>query len=266
MSSESQKADRTTPRAPRLDLHVSQRVADVLASGKLNAWYGGKAVQAFEHAFAQRFGRNLAVACNSGTSALHLAYAALELPPGSEVLIPANAYVSAASAALQCDLVPVFVDIHPKTWVMDLGDLSRKITNRSRVIVPVHMYGQPCDMDGIDALAADHRLTIIEDAAAAHGATWRGRPIGSFGLASCFSVCCFKLVTAGEGGVVTTNDPGLAGTVRSLAHKGKGEGFFDYIRPGFSYHMSELQAAVAHDTLADIDGELDRRRANADFL
>jgi perosamine synthetase len=182
------------------------------------------------------------------------------------VLIPANAYVSAASAALQCELVPVFVDIDPETWVMAAIDLDRKVTTRTRVVVPVHMYGQPCDMDAVEAFAARQGLVIIEDAAASHGAVWRGRPIGSFGLLSCFSVCCFKLVSSGEGGVVVTDDADLASRCRMLAHKGKGEGFFDYRMPGYSYHMSELQAAVAHATLSDITSQLEERTLNAGTL
>jgi perosamine synthetase len=258
----------TRVRKPRWTLNEEARklVNEILDSGVLNVFYGGPMADKFEANFAAKFHRQFAFACNSGTSALHLAYSALSLERGAEVLLPANCYVSAVSAGLQCELMPVFVDIDPVTWAMDLNDLRAKITPRTAAVVSVPMYGQPLDMDELQQIVCGHELTLIEDGAAAHGTLWKGRPIGSFGVVACFSCCCTKIISCGEGGAVVTDDPRIAETVRSLAWRGKGRGFFDYRMAGYAYAMSELLAAVAYGTLLDMDDEIALRTENAALL
>ncbi len=241
-------------------------VQRILNHGTLAQFYGGTEVRHFEGEFATHFGRTEAVAVNSGTAALHVAFVAARLPEGSEALVPANAYISAASALIQAGLVPVVVDIDPVTWAMDPADCLRKLTPRTRLMVPVHMYGQPCPMDELTKLAADHGLLIIEDCGQSHGALSNGRLTGTFGLAAAFSLCCRKHVAIGEGGMVMTDDAEFAATCRSLAHKGKGKGWFEYLEMGYSYNMTEVQAALGRHQLAQLDDQLATRTSLAAVL
>lgn len=244
---------------PVITENAKREVLAVLDDRTLAQFYGGTRVRRFEAAYASRFGRAEAVAVNSGTAALHVMYLAARLPRHSEVLLPANAYVSAFSALVQAELVPVLVDIDPDGWVMDPADCQAKITSRTSAIVPVHMYGQPCPMTALTRLAAEHGLTVLEDCGQAHGAVWQGRLLGSFGLAAAFSLCCRKHIPIGEGGIVVTDDAKLAATARALAHKGKGEEWFDYREMGFSYNMTEMQGALGVHQLARLDEELATR-------
>lgn len=149
---------------------------------------------------------------------------------------------------------------------MDADDASAKVTDRTSAIVPVHMYGQPCDMTALSALASAQELVDIEDCGQSHGALWDGRLTGTFGDLACWSLCCFKHVTAGEGGIIATRSERVDELARSYAHKGKGLGFFDYRELGFSYGMTELQAAVAIHSLRNLSSELAQRQQNAEVL
>lgn len=245
---------------------AKQRVLEIIESGDLARFYGGRYVRRFESEFAGWFGRRHGVAVNSGTSALHLAFLAAGLPRHAEVLVPANAYVSAVSALIQCDLVPIFVDIEPATWSMDPADAARKITPRTAGLLAVHMLGQPCPMAELAALAETRGLVLLEDCAQAHGAIASGRIVGSFGLAASFSLCCRKHLTVGEGGMVITDAEAFAETARSAAHKGKGDGWFDYRFLGFSYGMTEIQAVLGLDALSGLADELQLRRRCGSWL
>lgn len=252
---------------PRYSNEAKRAVMDHLDQGDLSHMFGGPRVVEFEQAFAERFGRKRAVACNSGTSALHIGYLAAGLEEMSEVLVPANAYVSAVSALIQCDVVPVIVDIDPVSWVMDPEDVRRKISPRTRGIVPVHMYGQPCPMDEILAIAEEHRLTVIEDCGQSHGAFWDGRLLGTLSDVSCFSLCCRKHVNCGWGGLILTDSDEAADLANSLVNRGKGpDHWFDYRRMGFSYNLTELQAILALDSLRNLEAEVERRQRNAAYL
>lgn len=255
-------------RGPRITVSDAAKrdVADVLDSGALNQFYGGTRVRTLERAFAAAFGATAGVACCSGTAALHLAYLALDLPPHSEVLLPANAYVSAVSAALQSDVVPVLVDIDPATWSMDLDDLRSKVGARTSAIVAVHMWGQPNPMTDVVAIADRGGAVVIEDCAEAAGARWAGRFVGSFGAAACYSLCCYKHISAGEGGMLLAADEATAEHARRLAHKGKGTDFFDYRELGFSYGMTEVAAVLATHALAGAEGDRAARARNASAL
>ncbi len=259
---------RPSRKPPRLTIgfEVVKDLQTVLESGSLNLFYGGTHVSEFEAKYASSFNLPYAVACNSGTSALHLAYLALQLKEFSEVLLPANCYISAISTAIQCNLMPVLADIDPASWVMDINDAEAKISDRTSAIVPVHMYGQPCDMTAVNRVAKSSGVATIEDCGQSHGASWAGQLTGTFGDVACWSICCFKHVTAGEGGIVATRSEGIADLARSYAHKGKGRGFFDYRNLGFSYGMTELQAVVASHSLGDLSEELVRRQRNAAVL
>lgn len=251
---------------PVIDQQTRRDVMDILESGALAQFYGGTHVRSFESEYAAWFGRKEAVATNSGTSALHLMFLAAKLPRYSEVLVPANAYVSAASALIQAELVPVIVDIDPYSWAMDLEDIERQITPRTSAILAVHMYGQPCPMEKIREISRLKGLVLLEDCGQSHGAVSDGQVTGTFGLAAAYSLCCRKHVAMGEGGIIITDDGNLADRARSLAHKGKGPNWFDYWELGFSYNMTEIQAAIGRHQLARLSEELSTRSALAEQL
>jgi perosamine synthetase len=171
-------------------------------------------VALFEEAFAKRFGAKHAVAVNSGGSALFLALWALGIRPGDEVIVPTFTMVASAGAVTQCGATPIFVDCEPDTANLDVSKIEERITPQTRAIMPVHIYGHPCDMDAIRALARDYRLFVIEDAAEAHGALYKGKPVGTLGDAGCFSFYANKLITTGEGGMILTDDDKLTTTLR----------------------------------------------------
>jgi len=239
------------------------RVDQLLDSGVLSAWYGGRFAREFESRFASYLGGGHAVGVNSGTSALHAAVVAAGIGPGDEVLMPAAAYVSAASVVVQEQAVPVLCDIDPETFTIDPGDLERRITPRSRAVIPVHFWGCPADMDAVTRIAAEHGLTVIEDCGQSHGATVGSRKTGLIGRFGCYSLAPRKHISTGEGGIVTCREEEDARRVREVVNKGKGLGWLDYHRLGYSYAMPEFEAVVALDGLARLDEEIKSRRQAA---
>lgn len=225
---------------------------------------GGKFIGKFEEGFAHYCGQKHGIGVCNGTVALHLALAALDIGKGDEVIMPSLTIASTAFAAIYCGAKPVFVDVEPDTWNIDPAKIEAKITRRTKVIMPVHMYGHPCDMDAIIRIARKHRLTIVEDAAQAHGAQYKCKMAGSFGKAACFSFYSNKLITCGEGGMVVTNDRKLAEKCRRLRNLGflKKRRFF-HKEIGFNYRMTNIQAAIGVAQLENAAGLLNRRRANA---
>jgi perosamine synthetase len=205
----------------------------------------GPFVKQFEAAFSSAVGCAEGVACANGTVALHLALTALGIGPGDEVIVPAFTMIATANAVTYTGATPVLADSEDATWNVDPASVARQITPRTKAIVVVHTYGHPADMDAILALARRHRLLVVEDAAEAHGATYRGRPVGSFGDAATFSFYGNKIVTTGEGGMVTTNDAALARVLRRLRdHAFSDERHFWHSYLGFNYRMTNLQAAI----------------------
>ena len=204
----------------------------------------GPAVERFEQAMAARCGRKYAVAVCNGSAALDAAVAALKLGPGDEVILPAFTIISCAASVVRAGATPVLVDVDPKTWNMTVEACAAAITPRTRAIMAVHIYGLPVDMPGLLALAARHGLAVIEDAAEAQGLTCAGRPCGGFGEISCLSFYPNKLVSTGEGGMALTDDPALAGRLRSLRNlcfqPGKR---FVHEELGWNLRMSNIQAA-----------------------
>ena len=205
----------------------------------------GPVVREFEQRFAEAVGCEFGVACSSGTAALHLALAALGLGPGDEVILPTFTMVATANAVTYCGARPVLVDCTPDTWNMDVHAIEDRITAQTRAIIVVHIYGHPVDMAPVQALARRHGLWVVEDAAEAHGAHYRGQPVGSLGDVATFSMYANKNLTTGEGGVVTTNNPEIARRAQTLRDQAfSPERHFWHRYRGFNYRMTSMQAAV----------------------
>jgi len=201
------------------------------------------------------------VAVASGTAALHLAVACLDLEPGDEIIMPTFTIISCALAAVYCGAVPRLVDADQRTWCMDTQAVRHAVGPRTRAIMPVHIYGHPVDMDPILDVAEEQGLTVIEDAAEAHGAEFAGRRAGGMGLAGAFSFYANKIITTGEGGMVTTNDPEFAAVARRLRdHAFSPERHFWHEYLGFNYRMTNLQAAVGLAQTERLDEILAARR------
>jgi len=221
----------------------------------------GRYVSRFESAFAEFCGTSHALSCCNGTAALHLALMALGVNPGDEVIVPTLPFVATANVVAYCDARPVFVDSEPETWNMDPAQIEEKITPRTRGIIAVHLYGHPVDMDPVLAIARRHGLFVIEDAAEAHGAEYRGRRVGSLGDVATYSFYGNKIITTGEGGMVVTDDAALARKIQQL--KGQGQDFEQrYWFPvlGYNYRMTNIQAAIGLAQLEKVDWHLARRR------
>lgn len=224
----------------------------------------GKYVNAFEERFASYCGVSHGIATTNGTTALHLALASLGVGPGDEVILPSFTMMSTAFAVIYCGARPVLVDAEPDTWNMNTDLIEEKITARTKVLLPVHIYGHPCDMDPILRLARLYDLSIVEDAAEAHGARYRGRMAGSIGDIGCFSFYANKIITCGEGGMVVTNDDAVAEKARSLKDLA-----FDRKRRflhtdiGYNYRMTNIQAAIGLAQLERIEEMVERRRSHA---
>ncbi len=247
-------------------------VARVLESGWVSQ---GPKVAEFEVAFARYVGARHAVAINSCTAGLHLALLALGIGPGDEVVLPAFTFIASANAVEYCGATPVFVDIDPLTYNVDVAAVAGKLTSRTRAMMPVHLFGLSADMEPIMALARARNLHVIEDAACGVGARYRGTHVGTIGAAGCFSFHPRKAITTGEGGMLTTDDDALAAHVRSLRshaasvsdlsrHEGSGFRLPQFAEVGFNYRMTDLQAAVGVVQMEKLDTILTRRTELAD--
>ena len=221
----------------------------------------GRFILEFEQKFARYCGTRHGVATANGTVALHLALKALGIGEGHEVLVPALTFIATANTVAYCNARPVLVDSDPQYWCMDPARLEESITPRTRAVMPVHLYGHPCDMDAIGDIARRHGLHVIEDAAEAHGALYRGRKVGSFGLVNCFSFFGNKIISTGEGGMCLTDDDDLDRRMRVLRDHGMDPGrryWYDVV--GFNYRMTNLQAAVGAAQVDRLDMLVARRR------
>jgi dTDP-4-amino-4,6-dideoxygalactose transaminase len=223
----------------------------------------GSEVAAFEQEFANFCGVQHAIAVNSGTSALHLALLAAGVGPSDEVITVSCTFVATVSAIVYTGAKPVLVDVDPTTYTMDPGELEKAITPKTKAVVPVHLYGSPADMDPILEIARRHNLTVIEDAAQAHGAEYKGRRCGSMGDLGCFSFYPGKNLGAyGEAGLVTTKYPELARKIRMLRDWGA-EKKYEHVLKGYNYRMEGVQGAVLRVKLRYLAGWTDARRAHA---
>lgn len=224
----------------------------------------GSFIRDFEAHFAEACSTKYGIACANGTVAMHLAMATLGMEPGDEVIIPTFTMIATANAVTYCGAKPVLVDMEPNYWQMDIDQVAAKITPRTKAIVPVHIYGHPTDMDPLLALAHQHGITVIEDSAEAHGAEYKGRRCGGLGDAAGFSFYGNKIITTGEGGMVTTNNREIAKLAWNLRdHAFSHERHFWHKYVGFNYRMTNLQAAVGLAQVEQMDKFIENRRHNA---
>lgn len=261
----------TTPpiKVPYLDLKAQYRSIkaeiDAAITGVLEScqFILGSEVANFERDFAGYCGASECIALNSGTSALHLALLAAGVGPGDEVITVPFTFVASVAAVLYAGARPVLVDIDPRSFTMDPAAVESAITPLTKVILPVHLYGQTADMDPILDIARRHNLIVIEDAAQAHGAKYKGRSAGSIGDIGCFSFYPAKNLGAyGEGGAVTTNNPQFAKTMRMLRDWGQDAKYHHVLR-GFNYRMEGFQGAILRVKLRHLEQWTERRRAIA---
>ncbi len=238
-----------------------EAVTAVLRSGQLTQ---GDTVREFEDAFAKLCAVEHAIATTSGTTALHLALLAHGIGPGDEVITTAFSFIASANAALYVGARPVFADIDPTTFNIDPDDIEHRITPRTKAILPVHLYGNPADIGKLVEIARKHNLILIEDACQAHGATWRGQPVGSFGT-GCFSFYPTKNVTSGEGGIITTNDAVIAERARLLRSHGMPQRYYHEIL-GYNFRLSNIHAAIGLTQLSRIEDWTRKRQSNAEIL
>jgi perosamine synthetase len=244
---------------PLLSGNEKKYLAECIDSGWISS--EGPFVQRFEEEMARRVGRRFGIAVCNGSLALDAAVAALRLGPGDEVIMPAFTIISCPAAVVRAGAVPVLVDSDPLTWCMDVNQIEAKITRRTRAIMVVHIYGLPVDMDPVIALAEKHGLHIIEDAAEAHGLSYKNRPCGSFGSLSTFSFYPNKHVTTGEGGMLVTDDAALADRLRKLRNLFfVPERRFVHEELGWNLRMSNLQAALGVAQLERLDEAVRRKR------
>jgi dTDP-4-amino-4,6-dideoxygalactose transaminase len=220
----------------------------------------GPDVAQFEKNFAAYCGAAHCVAMNSGTSALHVALRLFDLKPGDEVITTPYTFIATSWAISYCGARPVYVDIDDATFNLDPARVARAITPRTRAVLPVHLYGQPCDLDALTALCRQHRLPLVEDACQAHGARYREKTVGTFGAVSCFSFYPAKnLGACGEGGALVTNDAALAARARSLREHGSTQRYH-HDEIGYNYRMEGLQGAVLGVKLKHLDSWQEGRR------
>jgi perosamine synthetase len=248
---------------PCLDGNELAYVVDCVQSGWVSSL--GTYIQRFEEEFAAFCGTSYAVATSNGTTALHLALAVLGIGPGDEVIVPTLSFVATANAVAYTGAKPVFVDSEPYTWNINPELIRKKITPRTKAIIPVHLYGHPADMKPILEIAAQgdghSELFVIEDAAEAHGALYNGRRVGSLGCLNAFSFYGNKIITTGEGGMLTTSDESLAQSARFLRdHAMSPEKRYWHPQIGYNYRLTNIQAALGLAQIESINRFMQRKR------
>lgn len=247
---------------PQISNEEIQAVTDVLKSGMLAQ---GRVVEEFEQEFASYIGVEYAIATNSGTSALHTALASLGIGKGDEVITTDFSFLASTSCILMQNAKPVFCDIDRDTYNISADLIKDKITDRTKAILPVHLYGQPCEMDNINKIAKDHGLFVVEDACQAHGAEYKGKKVGSIGDAGVFSFYPTKNMTTGEGGIITTNDENIAKKARLFRSHGQSERYL-HDSVGYNYRMTNIAAAIGLVQLRKLEYHNLKRRENAKYL
>ena len=247
---------------PKISNEEIQAVTDVLKSGMLSQ---GKIVEKLEQEFASYLGVNYAIATNSGTSALHTALATLGIGKDDEVITTDFSFLASASCILMQQAQPVFCDIDPDTCNIAADSIEDKITKKTKAILPVHLYGQSCDMSAINKIAYEHDLFVVEDACQAHGAEYKGKKVGSIGDVGVFSFYPTKNMTTGEGGIVTTDDEKIAERARMFRSHGQSKQYVHEFL-GFNYRMTNIAAAIGLAQLEHLDEWNKRRQENAAFL
>lgn len=246
---------------PQIGEEEKKAVLEVLDSGMIAQ---GPRVKAFEEAFAAMCGVNHAIATTSGTTALHVSLLAAGIGEGDEVITTPFTFIASANSILYTGARPVFVDIDPATFNLDPSLIEAAITTRTKAILPVHLYGLSCDMDTIMDIANKHGLLVIEDACQSHGAVYKGKRVGSFGIGT-FSLYPTKNMTSAEGGMITTNDAVIDEKCRVIRQHGMRRRYY-HDELGFNFRMTDVHAAIGLEQLKKLEGNNQRRRTNAAFL
>ncbi len=247
---------------PTLGAQEEAYLLDTIRSGWISS--NGRYIKEFERLFADFCGVAHGISVSNGTTALHLILHALGIGPGDEVIVPALTFVASANTVHYTGATPIFADVDPETWTIDPAAVAALITPRTKAIMPVHIYGHPADMMALQQLADAHNLFLVEDAAEAHGAQIGNRRTGSLSTAAAFSFFANKIITTGEGGMITTDDAALAARCRMLRdHAMPPERRYWHDEVGFNYRMTNLQAAIGVAQMARIDEFIARKRAIA---
>jgi perosamine synthetase len=249
---------------PFVSANEKKYVNDCLDSGWISS--KGKYVSAFEQAFSEYIGSHYAISVCNGTVALHLAMISLGIGPGDEVIVPSLTYIASVNAIVYTGATPVFVDSLPDTWQVDPEDVRRNITNRTKAILAVHLYGHPCDMSSLRDVADQHRLFLIEDCAEAIGSRYEDKHVGTFGDISTFSFYGNKTITTGEGGMIVTNDKTLRERLLHLNRQGLAkyrEYWHDIV--GYNFRMTNICAAIGLAQLEQVGEILRKKRAIAEL-
>lgn len=257
---------RPFPTFPVFDERERAALAEVLESG---VWGGyNPKVAEFERAFADFHQARFGITAANGTVTLETALAATGIEPGDEVIVPPISFIATATAVIRVGAIPVFADIDSDTCNLDPQRVRECITGRTRAMIPVHFAGQPADMDELMKIAAENDLIVIEDCAHAHGATWRGKSVGSIGDFGSFSFQASKNLTAGEGGFLTTNNEEFAEIARSICNQGRRTGgrWYEHVRLGTNYRLTGWQAAILLTQLSRLPEQIDTRQKNARLL
>jgi perosamine synthetase len=246
---------------PQIGDDEKQAVLEVLDSGIIAQ---GPRVKAFEDAFAQMCGTSYAIATTSGTTALHVAMIAHGIGKGDEVITSAFTFIASANSILYVGAKPVFVDIDPRTFNLDVSKIEKAITKKTKAILPIHLYGLSCDMDPIMKIAKEHNLLVIEDACQSHSAEYKGQKVGSFGTGT-FSFYPTKNITSGEGGMITTNDAVINEKCRVIRQHGMRKRYY-HDELGYNFRMTDIHAAIGLAQLKKLQKFNSQRQLNAKFL
>jgi len=247
---------------PTIGEEEIEAVTRVLHSGMLAQ---GREVAAFEEQFAEYCDVTHAIAVNSGTAALHAALSCAGIGPGDEVIVPTFSFFATASCVSICGATPVFVDVDTRTFTIDPESVDQALTDRTRAVIGVHLFGQPFDRDPIAEICEDHHLALIEDAAQSHGAKYHSRSVGGLGKAGCFSFYPTKNMTTGEGGRITTDDRVYAATIRRFINHGQ-SGKYQHTMIGYNYRMTDIGGALGSVQLKKLPGFNRKRTAHAAYL
>jgi perosamine synthetase len=246
---------------------ITEDSKDLVAKALSEGWISsaGPYIEEFEREFAAYLGVKHAIAVNTGTAALHIALLSAGIGEGDEVIVPAFTMAASWMAVMYCGAKPIFVDVDPDIYTIDPSQIESAITSCTKAIMPVHIYGHPADMNPVLAIAKKHGLVVIEDAAEAHGATYQGKMVGGIGDVNAFSFYANKIITTGEGGMVTTNSDELASRARSLrdlAHSKDKRFIHDEL--GYNYRLTSMQAALGSGQLKHIEEFLSTKRHMAE--
>ena len=242
---------------------ITKKEIDYVLAAVKSGWVSslGEFITKFEEEFSKFVGTKYALATSNGTTALHLALVSLGIKEKDEVIVPDLTFVATANAVTYTGATSVFADIDPETWCIDPGDLKKKITSRTKALIPVHLYGHPADMDPINILAKEYGVYVIEDAAEAHGAEYKGKKVGSIGHCGIFSFYGNKIITTGEGGMITTNNDEVYERARLLRdHAMSKEKRYWHTEIGYNYRITNLQAALGLAQLERIDELITKKR------